>query len=73
MTPQQLDDAERSLRARKVERNDEFVAYSRSLLYARGSDHDARPLLSGYMFGRGASYEVRDFNALRDGGPAGLR
>jgi lipid A ethanolaminephosphotransferase len=40
--------------------------YARSLLAARASDRDPRPVLSGYMFGGSEAYEVRDFDSIRD-------
>jgi arylsulfatase A-like enzyme len=38
--------------------------YSRSLLTARASDRDPRPVLAGYMFGSSYPYEVKEFSAL---------
>lgn len=39
-------------------------SYGRSLVGARATDRDPRPVLSGYMFGSGYSYEVKDFDAI---------
>ena len=39
--------------------------YGRSLLQARASDRDPRPVLSGFIFGAPYAYEVKDFDDLR--------
>jgi glucan phosphoethanolaminetransferase (alkaline phosphatase superfamily) len=39
-------------------------SYGRSLIGARATDHDPRPVLSGYMFGRDYFYEIKDFDTL---------
>jgi len=43
--------------------------YGRSLLKARSTDHDPRPVLGGYMFGGEYPYEVTDYQLLKVGVP----
>ena len=44
-------------------------SYGRSLLSARATDRDPRPVLSGYMFGNGYFDEIKDFDDLRNARP----